>query len=110
MLFQDPEGNYPKYLGDIRTIDPEWQEGDKLPEGWQQITEAPYPTDIPDEHLVEWGELENKDGKLVIPWVIRPWTDEERARITAPERAKQRLIDLGFDEYEIKALIQGLVG
>lgn len=44
MYFIDPEGNYPRHVGDLQLQHPEWSvDNDKLPEGWIEVTEGILP-------------------------------------------------------------------
>lgn len=107
MIYIDPEGNYPRYYGDIMLAHEGWQKGNALPEGWSLVTETDRPTPELYE-VVEQGEPELRDGKYHQTWLKRPMTQHEIDIIEAPTKARQKLIDLGFTELEIKAISQGL--
>lgn len=42
MIFIE-NGNYPRYIGDLKLVASNWQEGDPLPEGWEQVADTPVP-------------------------------------------------------------------
>lgn len=67
---------YPRHPGDIQLIDPEWQEGQPLPEGWVLVDfhEAPE-CDI--NEVAEPNGLELVDGVWTNKWLVRSLTTEE---------------------------------
>ena len=108
MLYINPQGEYPRHYGDIMLDAPGWQLGDDLPEGWVLVAEAPLPTPGVDEIVVEDFPKEVK-GVMTQNWKVRAMTAEEIERRNAPANAKARLVELGFTEAEIEALVRGLV-
>lgn len=107
MIYIDPEGNYPRYYGDIMLAHEGWEKGSPLPEGWSLVNETERPTPELYE-VVEQGEPELRDGKYYQTWVTRAMTQLEIDKIEAPAKARQKLIDLGFTELEIQAIARGL--
>jgi len=55
-------GEYPRFVGDIVLIDPNWTEADPLPEGWADVE----PNDPPAEWLSHW--IENAPVKIDGNW------------------------------------------
>lgn len=106
-MYINSQGEFPRYIGDIRIDNPGWQRGDSLPEGWHQVIQTEPPA-INKFEVLENGQPELRDGIYYQTWNVRPMTEEEIDRVTAPERAKQKLIDLGFTENEIQALRRAL--
>lgn len=45
MLFINPEGKYPRHVGDLQIEHRDWQAGDELPEGWILVQPTPVNTD-----------------------------------------------------------------
>lgn len=108
MLYIDPNGNYPRYYGDIMSENPEWQLGDALPSGWQLVADAPSP-DYAEDETFEDGEPAIVDGVLTRTFVVRKLTPEEISIRQAPQTARQKLVDLGFSDVEINAIARGII-
>lgn len=108
MIYINPEGEYPRHIGDIQLEHPNFKEGDTLPEGWSKVTESERPQPGADE-LVYEGFPNEVDGEFIQNWQVRDMTAEEIERRDAPQTAKQKLIDLGLTEVEVQALLRGLV-
>jgi hypothetical protein len=108
MMYIDPEGNFPRYYGDIMSQHPEWQLGDSLPAGWQLVADAPSPEYAEDETF-EDGEPAVVDGVLTRTFIVRKLTEEELSLRQAPLTARAKLVALGFSEAEISAIARGTV-
>lgn len=106
-MYQDPNGNYPRFYGDIMLDVPGWQKGDDLPDGWR-IVEMTEPPEVGEYQVLEELTPVETDGRLYQSWTVREMTADERERVDAPKVARQKLIDLGFTELEIKAISRGL--
>ncbi len=107
-MYIDPEGNFPRYYGDIMSQNPGWQLGDELPEGWQLVADVPSPEYAEDETF-EDGEPAVIDGVLTRTFIVRKLTEEELAVRQAPLTARAKLTALGFSEAEIAAIARGTV-
>ena len=94
MIYVTPQGEYPRHIGDVQLAQSGWAEGDALPTGWQSVIETERPTAGTDQLTYDSGPIEI-DGVL--------------SRRDAPANAKARLVELGFTEAEISALVSGLV-
>ena len=99
-LFIDPNGNYPRFLGDIYLENPNWQEGNALPTGWIPVRETAIPTIGPDEFFYE-GPPRVVDGIISQVWFTRDMTQEEIYQRDAPKLIRQRMLDSGFTDDEI---------
>jgi uncharacterized protein YbdZ (MbtH family) len=108
MIYKNPQGQYPLHIGDVQLAKKGWAEGYTLPTGWQAVTETERPTAGIDQVAYDSGPVD-VDGVLSQGWTVRDLTAEELARRDAPANAKARLVELGFTELEIAALISGLV-
>lgn len=109
MSYIDPDGNYPRFIGDIRLDNPNWQVGDTLPTGWKEVVETEPPAfdiDLVTEELAP----ELRDGIYYQKWNQRPMTADEKAYRDAPLTLKAKLTELGLTDWEIQALRNGLVG
>jgi hypothetical protein len=87
---------------------PGWRLGDDLPEGWVLVAETERPEPGANQVTVEAAPKEIK-GVWTQQWLVRDMTTEELERRDAPANAKARLVELGFTEAEIEALVRGLV-
>ena len=108
MLYINAENEYPRHIGDIHLISPNFVEGDTLPVGWQAVTETTRPIPGKDKLSVETFPVE-KDGVMQQSWTVRKMTADELARRDAPANARAKLIELGLTEAEVTALVSGLV-
>jgi len=51
LCYRDPDGNWPRYVQDIKDHTPGWVVGEDLPDGWGEVTqeddfEIPLPVDV----------------------------------------------------------------
>jgi hypothetical protein len=108
MLFINPQNEYPRHVGDIQILNPNWQVGDPLPAGWLEVVPTENP-DVPENKvLIELAPVEI-NGVWTQVWSLRDLTAEELERRTAPATARQKLKDvLGLTDAEIEALVRGL--
>lgn len=105
MLLITPEGQYPRHIGDLKLAHPEWEQGQPLPTGWQEVA---YAQDLPSRgeyEIVYETEPSEIDGVLTQTFAVRAMTAEEKERADAPKTAKQKLMDLGLTELEVEALV-----
>jgi hypothetical protein len=108
MLYTNAQGEYPRHIGDVQLVKKGWSEGDTLPTGWQAVVETERPTPGIDQLTYDSGPID-VDGVLSQGWTVRDLTAEELARRDAPANAKAKLVELGFTDAEISALVSGLV-
>lgn len=74
-LFISPDGQYPRYIGDILIDYPDF-DGINLPEGWKSVEEVDRPTVSTDEIVYEESPV-LVDGVYKQSWATRPVTEEE---------------------------------
>lgn len=109
MLFIDPNGNYPRYMGDLLATNPGWVEGQAIPDGWIYVNEVSAPNfNASVEKLEELEPAPREDGQYYQTWNVRSLTEAELEIVNAPTNARNRLANLGFTEAEIDALFMGL--
>jgi hypothetical protein len=109
MLLIDPQGNYPRHIGDIALANPGWEEGQALPEGWIYVNPTEIPShDLATQKLEELAPTLGEDGQYYQTWNVRGLTEAELEIVNAPTNARNRLVALGFTEAEINALFMGL--
>jgi len=108
MIYINAEGEYPRHIGDVQLVKKGWAEGDTLPTGWQSVVETERPTAGTDQVAYDSGPVDVA-GVLSQGWTVRDLTAEELDRRDAPANAKARLVELGFTDPEISALVAGLV-
>lgn len=107
MIFINPQGEYPRYIGDLQIDHPSWVEGDALPSGWTEVTPTELPTPSDTQRVVEVYPVE-EGGVWVQAWELIDLTEEEIARKNAPITVKAKLLSLGFTEIEATYLLRGL--
>lgn len=71
-------GKWPLYYGDIQLENPEWNLGDPLPPGWQEVKESEIPSATNTQVTYEDEPVEI-DGVLYRNWKVRDLSDEEIA-------------------------------
>ena len=108
MLYINAQNEYPRHIGDVQLISPNFVEGNTLPVGWQAVTETTRPIPGKDKLSVEAFPVE-VEGVMTQSWTVRKMTADELGRRDAPANAKAKLIALGLTEAEVSALVQGLV-
>lgn len=108
MLLIDPQGNYPRHIGDIVLANPGWEEGQALPEGWIYVNPSEIPThDMTTQKLEELAPALAEDGQYYQTWNVREFTAEELEVINAPTTAKTKLKALGLTDAEVASLFMG---
>lgn len=108
MLYINANGEYPRHIGDVQLINPDFKAGDELPDGWELVVPTAKPNAKSGYRVVETSPKKVEDFYYQ-QWEIKKLTSEELEIINAPQTAKKKLVDLGFTEAEIKALSRGLV-
>lgn len=108
MFFIDAEGNYPKYIADVQTEIPGWEEGQAIPLGWKLVEESDVPVAGENQKIVE-GFPEEIDGVWKRSWSVVDMTEDELQIKNAPSSARSKLVSLGFTNQEIDAISRGLV-
>jgi hypothetical protein len=97
--FIDPQGNYPRHIGDVQVVDPNYVQGNDLPEGWQEVA----PGIIPELKQGEtFEELAPKkiNGVLTRQFKIVPLeVIDERAK------AEQVLLLNGFSPEQVASFL-----
>lgn len=75
-LFISPNNEYPRHIGDIQLLNPNWNPGQDLPEGWTSVeyTEAPETSGIAIAFEVFPKEI---DGVWYQSWDTRDLTQQE---------------------------------
>jgi hypothetical protein len=108
VLYINADNEYPRHIGDIQLISPNFAEGNTLPVGWQAVIETTRPIAGKDKLSVETFPVE-VEGVMTQSWTVRKMTADELARRDAPANARAKLIGLGLTELEVNALVLGLV-
>jgi hypothetical protein len=108
MLLIDPQGNYPRHIGDIMLANPGWEEGQALPEGWIYVNPVEIPAhNISTQRLEELAPTLAEDGQYYQTWNVRDLTGEELEIVNAPTTARAKLKSLGLTDAEVNALFMG---
>jgi len=108
MLYINADNEYPRHIGDIHLISPNFVEGNTLPLGWKKVEETIRPIPGKDKLSLEAFPVE-VEGVMTQSWTVRKMTANELARRDAPANARAKLIALGLTELEVNALVSGLV-
>ena len=108
MIYISAENEYPRHIGDVQLVKPNYKEGEALPTGWRTVNVTTPPTPGKDKVVVEGFPVE-VEGVMKQKFTVRNMTADELARRDAPANARAKLIELGLTELEVNALISGLV-
>lgn len=107
-IYISPDGEYPRYQGDIRIQFPDWDDSQSLPDGWVEVQDVPLP-EVELGYKVEEAFPEEINGVYHRKWTVREMTAKELEFQNAPKLAKEKLLALGFSDFEIQAIANGLV-
>lgn len=90
MYINESLGIYPRFDGDIQIIDPTWQPGLPLPEGWEEVTPTEMPVCGPSQ-IAEELAPEKINGVWHRKWQVRNLTEEEieTARLLQEEMIRE---------------------
>ena len=70
MIFVDDQGNYPRYIGDVLLVKPDWNSRKKLPDGWERVYEAVKPREYGNNISIQLLPVRHEDGKLYQNWSL----------------------------------------
>lgn len=74
--FISPKGEYPRHIGDVQLVQPNYQYGDVLPEGWVEVVLTEIPEyDSLTQTFEELLPIEI-DGVMTQQWIVKPLTEE----------------------------------
>lgn len=98
MILINPQGEYPRHLGDLKLEHPTWDEGEILPDGWIEVFSASnYLQPGFDEILYEI-EPSMINGVLNQTLATRPMTSEEIERRDSAKAANRELMDFELNQ------------
>jgi len=107
LFYNTITNEYPRFIGDLELLG--YRTGDPLPEGWASVQQSEYPRDIGENKKVVELAPVLIDSTWQQRFEILDMTDEEIEQANAPRIAKQKLIDAGLSEMEIKALLNKII-
>jgi hypothetical protein len=103
-IYISPNNEYPRHIGDIKIENPEWQEGDQLPDGWTQVVPTEAPVRQEGAVVYEVAPVET-NGVFYQTWATRELTTEElQAQKIAGVRRKV-MMNLPLTEEEALLLV-----
>lgn len=70
MIFIDDSGNYPRHIGDVLLVKPDWNARKKLPNGWERVYETEPPRRYLGNVAVENYPVRMEDNKLYQSWTL----------------------------------------
>ena len=74
-FFINPLSEYPRHIGDIQIEYPNWNYGDVLPDGWQEVADGIVPEVNADEYWIEISP-NFSDGVLTRQFEVKLLTEE----------------------------------
>lgn len=103
-MFLNTETNeFPRYIGDIQLLFPEWKEGDALPDPWVEVEYTEEP--LPEEGFVLDGAIPelSDDGIWRLSWKFREVTEEEMSNSAInriPQPYPSWIFDIDLNEWK----------
>jgi hypothetical protein len=92
MLFINPQGDYPRHIGDLLLEYPDWEEGQALPAGWIYVQNSSIPAyNTNTQKLVEESPVLDGDGIYTQKWSVVNLTEEELALASDPIPPHERI-------------------
>lgn len=92
MILIDPQGNYPRHVGDLIISHPDWQEGQALPLGWTYVQQSEIPTyNTNTERLIEKFPEVDEAGVYNQKWEVVQLTQEELDMASDPRPPHERI-------------------
>ena len=109
IAYRNAEGAYPRHIGDIRLLIPNWEIGDTLPEGWHKVLEVDpgeAPECLDEEGNVKvgrqnfWHQIDPNYDEVNNVW-LQTWVYSENISREPPEPPtdKQRW-EIDFEKNE----------
>jgi hypothetical protein len=96
-IYVDPDGNYPRYAGDIAIAHPSWATGDPAPQGWVRVAEVEPP--VPTESTYVYEEFPIMIGDVLTQnWVSRSLSEEELLQASVSSNTLPPYLGLGASE------------
>lgn len=90
-LYINPSENiYPRFSGDIQLIDPTWEEGQPLPEGWEEVNPIDPPQVAEGQYWIEVPPVK-VDGIWHREFEVKTYTQEELDAIATEKEALKQL-------------------
>jgi hypothetical protein len=107
MRFYNTETNeYPLYIGDLEATG--WDSSKPLPEGYVEVSDSQSPEVQENQKVIELTP-ELIDGVYFQNFSVIEMTVAEIQENNAPETAKAKLLELGFNDAEVRAIGSGRV-
>lgn len=76
-IYINPTTNeYPRFPGDIQLIDPEWEDGKPLPDGWEEVIATEPPQVAKGQYYVEVAPVK-VDGVWHREFEVKTYTQEK---------------------------------
>jgi hypothetical protein len=91
-LYIDPDGNFPRYKGDVALAQPGWEPGSPLPEGWREVVSTPVP-ESPGKRAV-FAEPKDVNGVLYASYELVDSNIKDISQMDQEHLAKSGLKDL----------------
>lgn len=73
MILINPNGEFPRFIGDLQNSHPSYTQGDPLPDGWLLVTET-TPPEVQDGYEAVWGDPIQTPNGYETTWVIQERT------------------------------------
>jgi hypothetical protein len=104
-IFISPQGEYPRFVGDIELENSNWnQETDPVPSGWIVVEETPSPVIDENQMMEETFPIKDDAGNYHRNWKVTTLTDAEVAdRKLKNAQFKARQAGLTDDEIKLIA-------
>ena len=100
---------YPRFIGDIQLMHPDYKDGDALPKGWEAVTMEEYP-EVLEGHTVEQLPVVKEGGVWIQKWAQRPLTEAELEANSTRSRAVAELQAKGMSLEDAHKFVAQFIG
>jgi hypothetical protein len=100
---------YPRFIGDIQIMHPDYREGDPLPKGWEAVATEDYP-ELLDGHIIEELPVVKENGSWVRKWNQRPLTEQELEARSVRSQAIAKLQENGMSLEDAHKFVAQFIG
>jgi hypothetical protein len=108
-MFIYKETEYPRFIGDIQLMHPNWQEGQPLPKDWAEVIQEELP-EVAEGNVIEQLAVVKEGGVWVQKWATRPLTEAELEANSTRSRAVAELQAKGMSLEDAHKFVAQFIG
>lgn len=108
-MFIYKETDYPRFIGDIQLMHPNWEESQPLPKDWAEVIQEELPN-LSEGYAIEQLPLVKENGVWIQKWAQRPLTEEELEANSIRSRAVAELQAKGMSLEDAHKFVAQFIG